>query len=356
MKVAILWSHLSGYINSCLKALASCDDTAIFVANTKVAADAPFASEQFNWLDNHYEWEGLPDFAVLSQRLEDFSPDVILVSSWHIEGYRAILKRFRGRALRILAMDNCWHGTRKQWLGVLTSRYYIQPLYDAAFVPGERQAVFAQKLGFTPDRILRGVYSCDHSHFASAYHARQPEADLPNSFIFIGRFIPTKGIETLVAAYTKYRSAVKKPWPLHCYGVGPLASLLAATPGITVQGFCQPAELPNALAQAGCLVLPSYYEPWGVVVHEATAAGLPVICSSSCGSSVHLVQDGYNGYIVNRADALHLAETLQRFSDLTEKQRKAMNEGSYRQSLQYSPQLWASNLLNRSRLLLKSIS
>jgi len=41
------------------------------------------------------------------------------------------------------------------------------------------------------------------------------------------------------------------------------------------KGFVQPSDLPNIFAQAGVFILPSRYEPWGVVIGEALASGLP---------------------------------------------------------------------------------
>lgn len=55
------------------------------------------------------------------------------------------------------------------------------------------------------------------------------------------------------------------------------------------------------------LILPSYDEPWGLVVNEAMAAGLPVIVSNECGCSLDLVRDGENGYILTD---LENSETL----------------------------------------------
>ena len=70
---------------------------------------------------------------------------------------------------------------------------------------------------------------------------------------------------------------------------------LVGVHGVEMLGFVQPDDLPAVLERAGCLVLPSRFEPWGVVVHEAAAAGLPIVCTPVCGAATRLVLDGYNG-------------------------------------------------------------
>ena len=50
------------------------------------------------------------------------------------------------------------------------------------------------------------------------------------------------------------------------------------------------------------LALPSRYEPHGIVVAEALAAGTPVLASSIVGSAYDLVRDGVNGVIFRTED------------------------------------------------------
>jgi glycosyltransferase involved in cell wall biosynthesis len=69
---------------------------------------------------------------------------------------------------------------------------------------------------------------------------------------------------------------------------------------------------------ADVLVLPSDYEPWGVVVTEAAAAGLAVIASSVVGAAADVVEEGVNGRIFRRGDKEHLVECL---LDLTDPHR-----------------------------------
>jgi len=352
MRTAILYTRLSGYMNACLKELDEIDDVEIFVSNIKVSKDAPFDENLFLWIENRYQWVNRVDITELISRLDEFRPDVILCANWHNSGYRKVLKHFKGRSVRIFTSDRPWLGQLRQWLGVFTARYYLHPICEAFFVAGERQAVFAHKMGFKQANILRGLYSCDHQNFSKTYESRMRTQSEPRSFVFIGRFSQEKGLDVLVDAYRRYRDSTSEPWTLKCYGTGPLLPLIDDVEGVEYQGFCQPSDLPRELLQASCLILPSTFEPWGLVVHEAVTAGMSVITTDAVGASVHLVQDGYNGYIVETGDANELAQAMLRYSMLEVKERSIMSENSYRLSLQFTPKQWANNLLTKARMML----
>jgi glycosyltransferase involved in cell wall biosynthesis len=345
-RVAIMWTQLSGYLNACLKALAGTEGVELFVSNIRAAAEAPYDEQQFDWIPNRYQWEGSTDAAELLERIEQFRPDVILSSGWNIPAHRHVLEKFRGRAVRLISLDNQWHGTFRQWLGVLVARWYLHPLCDALFVAGDRQALFARKLGYAEGRILRGVLSCDQEKFAASWQVRKASSTEAHVFIYVGRFAAVKGLDVLVKAYRQYHDEAGEPWPLRCYGAGPLQGLLENVEGIEIKGFCQPENLPDVMLGAACLILPSTVEPWGLVVHEAASSGMAIICTDAVGASVHLVQDGQNGYIVKTGDARELADAMLKFGRLTPQERMAMGEASNRLSLQFTPSAFAQNLLD----------
>jgi glycosyltransferase involved in cell wall biosynthesis len=151
----------------------------------------------------------------------------------------------------------------------------------------------------------------------------------------------------LAAGYARYRSLVDDPWPLLVAGDGPDELHLRDQAGVEMQGFVQPAALPKLFEQAGCLVLPSRFEPWAVVIHEATSAGLPVVCTRVCGASTRLVLDGHNGVVMTPDDPQALAAALGRIHRTTDEERRAMGRASELLALQYSPKRWAQNLLRR---------
>ena len=346
MRVAILWTRLSGYLNACLKELASREGVELFVSYQEAEQQAPFSDDQFSWFPNSLEWRAQEDLTSLDARLRAFNPDIVVFSGWHLPAYRRVTKELSKRCWRVMAMDNCWRATLKQRIGTLVAPWYILPIADAVWVPGERQALFARRFGFAERNILWGLLSCDQPALETAHLSRLADGcPVPHAFLFVGRFVQDKGLDLLVKAYQAYRKNSIDPWPLVCCGSGPLAHLLEGQPGITVEGFVQPNLLRDKLASAGCLILPSNFEPWAVVVHEAASAGLVILASEKVGAAVHLVQDNYNGYIIGSDDVEGLTARLSHVSQLSEARLDAMPRASHLLSKQYSPARWADTLL-----------
>src|SRR5260370_5765456 len=104
------------------------------------------------------------------------------------------------------------------------------------FVTGEREAVWARKMGYAEDRIWRGLYTCDVDAFAKA------PADLSRPgkrFLYAGRLSKEKGIDTLRRSYELYRRGPPHPPPLGNAGAGPLRPALQGTPGVVLKGILE---------------------------------------------------------------------------------------------------------------------
>jgi glycosyltransferase involved in cell wall biosynthesis len=344
-RIAVLWEAFSGYFGVTLQALAD-EGADLLVFRRNVMGAAPFDADAITAGLETHAWTGGPDQRELDEALEAFQPDAIIVISWHIGPYRKAAKNWRGRTLRILAISNPWEATLKQFGGIAVAPWVIKPTYDAALLCDERQAVFATKLGIPAERFIWGMNTCDHPSFSAIAAARGDELP-PKAFLFVGRLVPVKAIDVMADGYRKYRDEVDDPWPLLIAGRGPQADLLEGVEGVEMVDFVQPADLPELFGRAGCLVLPSLYEPWGVVIHEATAAGLPVICSRACGASTRLVLDGYNGVVVTPGDTPAFTRALRRIHRADDAERRAMSQASASLSLQYTPKRWAENLLRR---------
>jgi glycosyltransferase involved in cell wall biosynthesis len=343
-RVCVLWSRLSGYLSASLHALVT-QGADLLVVHEAAAPDAPFDDEELTAGFRSVAWADEPDERALERLLEEFSPHALVVNSWHVGAYRRLARRRRGRALRIVTVHNQWTASPKQLAARIAAPMLLHPTYDAAFVCDERQAVFAEKLGYRAERMLWGVNTCDQPLFAAVAAARG-DAPPPRAFLYVGRLVDDKAIDVLAEAYARYRRTADDPWPLIVAGVGDRTALLSGLDGVEMLGFVQPSELPSVFARAGALVLPSRLEPWAVVIHEAVSAGLAVICTRACGAATRLVLDGYNGVVVTPGDVGGLARALARLGTADEADRQAMAAASESLSQQYTPTRWAHTVLS----------
>jgi glycosyltransferase involved in cell wall biosynthesis len=176
--------------------------------------------------------------------------------------------------------------------------------------------------------------------------ALRKELGLPDQhFLFVGAFEPWKNVSLLVDCYAAYRRGGGH-WGLVLIGVGSqLESLQAKAmqaqiPDIVFTGMKKYQEIPKYYGLATCMLLPSLSEPWGLVINEAEAAGLPILVSNKCGCAPELVHRGINGYIFEPTDSHEFIRLMHLMSsgsvDLT-----AMGQSS-RQIIQYyTPERWA---------------
>jgi glycosyltransferase involved in cell wall biosynthesis len=70
-------------------------------------------------------------------------------------------------------------------------------------------------------------------------------------------------------------------------------------------------------ASADVFCLLSLREPWGVVVNEAAACGLPLVLSDRVGAAADLLRDGENGRLVPAGDVSATAAALRHFASST---------------------------------------
>jgi glycosyltransferase involved in cell wall biosynthesis len=350
IRFAYLQKSPSGHANACIKALAATGRAELFVTLPPTLEDSPHEVEAVDWIDRTYPLESLGHDDGLIRALRDFHPDVTLIVGWERPVYRRCARALRGSSVRVVAMDNQWLRTPKQLLATLSSRIYLRPYFDAAFLPGPRQRDFALRLGFARDRIFEGFYAADVERFGCVPPLDAPGADARRAFLFAGRLIESKGVRTLAEAYAAYRDAVADPWPLIVVGRGALKGQLRDRPGIELRGFVSAADLAGELGRASFLILPSTFEPWGVVVHEAAAAGLGCICTTRVGAADAFVRDGENGRIVKSLDVEGLADALEWAHSLSPEQRATVSHVSRSLAEQVTPERWAATVLDMAAL------
>ena len=297
--------------------------------------------------------------------LSELQPDVVAIA-----GYRDLPMRTAARWARrnsrgvVLFSETTQWDIRRRWWQEVIKRIWIQRHVDAAVVGGKPHRSYAVKLGVDPDRIWDRYDVVDNDYFSGGCDALRVEssagrtrAGLPaNYFLYVGRLAPEKNLVTLLRAYRRYREAHSQAWSLVIVGDGPQRHDLLhvereeGIQGIIWTGSKQADDLPLYYGFAGCFILPSMMEPWGLVVNEALASGLPVIVSQRCGSASDLVQHGRNGFVFDPNDTGQLGELMYRVATASPEQRGAMGHASKEIISAWSPEQWARQVASAVRV------
>ena len=179
---------------------------------------------------------------------------------------------------------------------------------DAWLAYGSRQARDVVALGADPARTVIAPITALAPEPPTEPHP--PAAGEELRYLFVGRLIESKGLDVLLAAFRHLAGG-----ELWIVGDGPQRSMVESAtthdPRIRLFGHLDRAVLADVYQQANVLIVPSLYEPWGLVVHEGLAHGLPVIVTDQVGAGDDLIESGINGYVVPAGSAPALAEAMQ---------------------------------------------
>ncbi len=346
MKILYLYAEILGYTMATIRELAESGNE-VHVVHWDHKKLTPYQAPE---LPNviMYKRSNL-SVSDLKGLASDIKPAITVVSGWMDSGYISVAKQLRAEgASVVIGLDNHWHGKLKQWLTVILGSFgYLKKFYSYAWVSGVYQYEYVRRLGYAKNEIIFDLYCADLRLFSNAYNisiAKKKEK-YPHRFLFVGRLEAVKGLDLLVQAWNMLAEK-KGDWELHLIGSGSLKSAFEGLPGIVIKDFMQPEQLVSEASMAGCFVLPSRAEPWGVVVHEFTAAGLPIIVSDVVGAASTFLIHGLNGFKFKASDPQALAEAMQKFILLSDKELHAMAVSSQSLSQRISPATSAGNLLS----------
>ena len=140
----------------------------------------------------------------------------------------------------------------------------------------------------------------------------------PPRILFVGRVVPQKGVETLIDAMQWIRERLPSAAltlagtasPAYGRSLGARVASLGLVDSVDVVGHQDQQELQRLYDSHTVLAFPSEWEePFGIVLLEAMASGLPVV-SSAAGGSREIVSDGLDGLVFERGNSRDLADKL----------------------------------------------
>lgn len=337
MNIIILWASLADYTVTCFSALAKTPGVKMRIVYQSANPEAPYQRFDLSAFEATLADES--EEATLKWCSVEWC-DAIIMASWNYPHYMHIAKQARANGRYVVSVfDRQWQGTLRQRLGTIVSRFFLKPAIDNVLVPGDRHVDFAVRLGFK--NPWQGYCCANIERFMG--DCGQGQTQSAPAFLYVGRLSPEKGIHLLLAAYRAYRERAVAPWALRIVGAGSLYDVCASETGVEMCGFKQPTELPQMFLSSRALIFPSTsrYDGWGLVVHEAAAAGLPIICTHACAASTWFVRHGLNGAIVN-ATSRDLSHAMFQLTQLNREAFAEMSEVSRSLASVWTPQRWSA--------------
>ncbi len=137
----------------------------------------------------------------------------------------------------------------------------------------------------------------------------------------VGRFAPVKGLDRLMAAAAhlrRHRGLILviiggDDRQAHAFSELRRLARKASVDGLVrLQGRVEHDLLPLYYNAADVLVVPSYYESFGLVALESLACGTPVI-AERVGAMDTLIKDGRTGFLVDAPSPRSLASAIEKF-------------------------------------------
>jgi glycosyltransferase involved in cell wall biosynthesis len=343
-KYLFLYTELAAYFISCLEELIKTGEADVYLIRWPLNKEAPFDFRFPEGL-HVYNRNDLTKENLLNMT-ENIQPDLIFCSGWMDKDYLEVCKRWKKKIPVVAGIDNQWDGSFRQRIAAWFSFTLIRPYFNHAWVPGELQKKFALKLGFKDNDIRTGFYAADINHFNQFYKRfkETKQKHFPKRFIYVGRYLPFKGIFEMWEAFIELKNEFPNDWELWCLGTGDMWDKRTEHPSIRHFGFVQPAEMENFIRDTGVFILPSTFEPWGVVVHEFAASGFPILCSSKVGSCTYFLKNNENGYSFQAGNKEIIKKVMLQMMRKTNDELNEMSGKSAEISRTITPSTWVKQL------------
>ena len=247
--------------------------------------------------------------------------DFVILAGYHAPEYmvQALILWLRGKPRAVFCDSTAFDKPRVWWKGALKRAVFW--LCDYVFCYGVRAQEYVMSLGVPRDHTF---WRCQAAGLPVDYSpatipAERAARALPGEaplFVYVGRLSPEKRLDVLIRAFAEVLGDLPKA-RLRLVGSGPQGDELKALAGelgiagaVEFTGGLSKDRLNANYLEATAMVLPSWSEPWGLVVNEALHYGCPVIVSDRCGCVPELVENSDCGLVVACEDVGDLAAKM----------------------------------------------
>jgi len=278
--------------------------------------------------------------------LQSYKPDVIITSGYDTLAYWGAFLYCKTYGKHFIL----WNGTTllstQNIHGLINlMKKIIIKKADRYVSYGTKAAEYLEYMGASKARIHIGINTVDMDWYCKEYsiirwgnsfkseRSKYP----PFMLLYVGQLIERKNVKRLLEALKKLQD---QDIGIFIVGSGAQEAELKdfcrryGLQNVYFEGFKQQPDLPWYYAMADVLVLPSVKEVWGLVVNEALATGLYVLCSNRAGAAYDLIKEGWNGRTFDPYNVDQLAELIHMTKEQIEEiraRRDAISEHACRE-------------------------
>ena len=352
IKIIFLYTRLPDYFEQCVAYLVDKYPVEAIIVRYEADRNAQFIFEPKPKINLVFK-SSFDSTEKLHAYINSLNPSIIYCSGWNDKDYMSVISEWHTKVPTLMGLDNPWENTLRQKVGVILFRLLNKLKFSHIWVAGYNQYEFAKKLGYKNEKIIFDLYCANIPNFYKAYSQRLEKINMegiyPKQLLFIGRFVKYKQPEMLIRAFKELLDEGKTfGWTLLMIGEGPLKNDLKIYENdkIKIKEFLHPNKLIDEMAFSGAFCLPSKSEHWGVVIHEASAAGLPIITTYTTYSATRFVISKFNGFVFKDSSISLLKNNLSTLFKMNNDELLRMSNNSYNLSGEINHEKWAASMMS----------
>lgn len=301
----------------------------------------------------------------LLNEIKKSKPELILSDGFFQWTYAALWIRFWQKTPHLMLYEGTKHTERNAGILRTIYRKMASKFIDHISCNGTLSIEYIKALGYPASKISTGNMAADSLTLETNVKKLMPELkeEIKAQFalkgkivIFVGRLVPLKGIDKLLKVWGNLFS---KNAELNLLLVGDgvqkaaLERYVAEKKIVNVHftGNVDYDSIHNYFAIADAFIIPTLQDNWSLVVPEAMACGLPIICSKYNGCWPELVKPE-NGWVFDPLNGEDFTIVLQKVWD-NQENWAAMGQKSIEIVQDYTPEKVAESIFNTCLIVLK---
>jgi glycosyltransferase involved in cell wall biosynthesis len=326
-----------------------------------------FGAEDYNYMANSLL--SIRFHPGLMKAIKKSNPDILIGDGFFKWTTAALLYKIIHKIPIVVCYERTAHTERNaQWYRVAYRKFAMRWI-DAMCCNGKLTGEYVKSLGFPEKNILYGHMAADTAGLQNdiAKVTKEQVLELKNAynltgvvFLYVGRFVQCKGITGFLKVWKKFSEDISNcQATLLLVGYGPQRNeveeliKLYKLSNVRLTGFVNYNNLARYYKAADVFVIPTLEDNWSLVVPEAMACGLPILCSKYNGCWPELIHPDENGWVF---DPLDEENTLQSLIICRENESRLTQMGQKSELIvdNYTPEKAADSILSACEIAIRN--